>query len=112
MTVFTHLSEYKIMWAWVLFDLPVMTKQQRHQATKFRNYLLDEGFQMSQYSVYLRLCGNREKMEALFDRIERNTPPEGFVKCIGITDKQFESIRTFHGKTPKAVKKPEQLSLF
>jgi len=103
-------SGWEIMWAWVLFDLPVGTKTQRRNATKFRNYLLDEGFQMTQFSVYLRMMRNREKLNALFDRIERNVPSEGKVHCIGITDKQFGSIRTFEGKRIKKPEKPSQLT--
>ena len=103
-------SGYQVMWAWVLFDLPVGTKIQRSRATRFRNYLLDEGFAMSQFSVYLKLLGSREKTDALFDRIERNVPPEGSVHCIGITDKQFGRIRTYKGKNREDIEKPEQLT--
>ena len=48
------------MWLMVIFDLPVGTKKQRHAATKFRNFLLDQGFSMSQFSVYLRFCGGKD----------------------------------------------------
>lgn len=42
------------MWCLVMFDLPVKTKRQRHAATVFRNMLLDMGYGMVQYSVYVR----------------------------------------------------------
>lgn len=42
------------MWCLVMFDLPVLTKRQRSEATRFRHFLLDEGFWMAQYSVYVR----------------------------------------------------------
>jgi len=32
------------MWVLLMFDLPVVTKDQRKEATKFRLYLLDLGF--------------------------------------------------------------------
>ena len=111
MTRLSYASGYDLMWAWVLFDLPVLSKEQRERARKFRSYLLDEGFEMSQFSVYIRVCGNREKMNALFDRVERNVPSQGSVHCIGITDKQFESIRTFHGREKMPIPEPEQLVL-
>lgn len=38
----------------LMFDLPVMTKAQRKAASGFRNWLLDKGWEMSQFSVYLR----------------------------------------------------------
>ena len=39
------LSGYRIMWIFVLFDLPVGTKKERKAATKFREALLDLGKQ-------------------------------------------------------------------
>jgi len=71
---------------------------------------LDAGFQMSQFSVYLKVVSSREKVEALFDRIERNVPPQGSVHCISITDKQFGNIRTFNGLERKDIEKPKQLT--
>ena len=38
----THLSGYRLMWIFVMFDLPVVTKQQSREATKFREFLLDQ----------------------------------------------------------------------
>jgi len=35
------------MWMMVLFDLPVIEKQERKEAAKFRKFLLEEGFSMS-----------------------------------------------------------------
>jgi len=39
------LSAYRIVWFFALFDLPVMTKPQRCDASRFRFDLLDLGFQ-------------------------------------------------------------------
>lgn len=44
------------MWMVVMFDLPVVEKAERKAATEFRNALLDMGFEMSQFSVYMRFC--------------------------------------------------------
>ena len=38
------LTGYRLMWTMVIFDLPVGTKGERKAATKFRNFLLDQGF--------------------------------------------------------------------
>ena len=37
-------SEYRSMWLFAMFDLPVKTKQQRRAYSRFRNLLLQEGF--------------------------------------------------------------------
>ncbi|MGB0844601.1 MAG: CRISPR-associated endonuclease Cas2 [Alphaproteobacteria bacterium] len=107
----SYASGYELMWIWVLFDLPVVTKEERKQATKFRNYLLDEGFGMAQFSVYMRLVGSKERAEAVFDRVERNLPQRGSINMISITDRQYETIRTFDNRVPKKRRNPDQLKL-
>ena len=107
------LSRYRIVWLIVLFDLPVATKPQRSAATRFRHDLLDEGFEMSQYSVYLRYCAGKEQADALARRIELVMPKEGKVHMIQITDKQYENIRTFRGrKREPSPRNPDQLVMF
>ena len=82
-----------------MFDLPVLTKQQRRRATKFRNDLLDLGFEMAQFSVYMRFCGGRPAADALANRVERRIPPEGRVSILAFTDKQYARMRVFSGGT-------------
>ncbi len=107
------LSSYKIMWLLVVFDLPVGSKSERRRATGFRNRLLDEGFFMKQFSVYLRSCPNRPSAEALADRIGKNAPPEGDVSILFFTDKQYGLTRNYAGKAIKETEeKPPQLLLF
>ena len=106
------LSGYRIVWLIVLFDLPVATKPQRSAATRFRHDLLDEGFEMSQYSVYVRHCAGKEQADSLARRIELAMPKEGKVHMIQITDKQYENIRTFRGrKREPSPRNPDQLVL-
>ena len=49
-------EEVRFVWMFVFFDLPVGTKADRRWATKFRNFLKDDGFMMLQWSVYARVC--------------------------------------------------------
>lgn len=101
------------MWLFVLFDLPVMTKPQRKAATGFRHVLLNLGFEMSQYSVYLRHAAGKEQAEALCRQIDAAMPRSGKVHVVQITDKQYEMIRTYRGgKREPGRKNPDQLALF
>lgn len=101
------------MWLVVLFDLPVGTKKERKAATNFRLKLLDLGFEMSQFSVYLRFCAGKEQAEAYERRIEQSMPTSGKVHIISITDKQYENIRTYRGrKREQAPQNPNQFALF
>ena len=101
------------MWMIVLFDLPVLTKKERKAATKFRNFLLDEGFEMSQFSVYMRFCAGKEQTETLTKKVERGVPATGKVHIVYLTDKQYEKIVCFDGrKREPGRKNPGQLVLF
>jgi len=108
-----RLSAYRIMWMMVMFDLPVVEKSERKEATRFRNYLLDLGFEMAQYSVYMRFCKGKEQVEAYARKIENHLPPDGKVNMLTFTDKQYENIKTFRGRRAQASpKNPGQLTLF
>lgn len=96
-----------------MFDLPVLTKRERKKAHDFRQYLLDEGFEMTQFSVYWRFIGSREKTEAFTKRIKKQVPPHGKVSILCFTDKQFGTIQTYYNAKPEALpENPQQLMLF
>lgn len=109
----SHLSGYRLMWMLVTFDLPVETKTQRKAATRFRNDLLDLGFEMSQLSNYLRFCNGKEQFEAYVHKIERQLPEFGDIFIFQFTDRQYENIVRFSGQGRRAQRKnPEQIALF
>ncbi|WP_374944371.1 CRISPR-associated endonuclease Cas2 [Sphingomonas sp.] len=109
----TQLSAYRLMWIFVMFDLPVTTKAQARAATKFREYLLDEGFEKSQFSVYARFCNGKENVEAYQRRIEAHLPDKGDVHILCFTDRQYENIVRFSGQRRRRTRKnPDQLALF
>ena len=108
-----HLSGYRLMWIFVMFDLPVGTKPQARAATKFREFLLDQGFEMSQFSVYARFCNGKEQFETYLRRIESNLPDRGDIHVLTFTDKQYENIVRFSSqKRQREKKNPDQLVLF
>lgn len=110
---FSRFNQYRIMWLLVFFDLPTHTKIQRRRATRFRKQLLEDGFGMFQFSVYVRHCASRENAEVHKKRIKGILPKEGKIAIFQITDKQFEMIELFHGKTAAELEKPpQQLELF
>jgi CRISPR-associated protein Cas2 len=101
------------MWIFVMFDLPVGTKKQIRQAAKFREFLLDEGFEMSQFSVYARFCNGLDAYDARLRRIEANLPEKGDVHVLTFTDRQYEGIVRFSSQRRKRSREnPGQLALF
>jgi CRISPR-associated protein Cas2 len=108
-----RLSEYRIMWVLVFFDLPTETKKERKVYTDFRKRLLDDGFTMFQFSIYLRHCPSQENADVHVRRIKKILPEKGQIGILTITDKQFGKMELFHGKKEKPVSTPyQQLELF
>ncbi|MFC4253187.1 CRISPR-associated endonuclease Cas2 [Sinimarinibacterium flocculans] len=107
------LTGYRLMWMLVMFDLPVVEDKERKAATAFRKALLDQGFEMAQFSVYLRHCTGPEQADTLTKRVESELPDGGKVDILYFTDKQYERIATFVGKKRASARKnPDQFNLF
>lgn len=81
----------------VFFDLPVKTKKDRKAYTKFRKLLLDNGFVMLQFSVYVRICLGDDMAQAHEAHIQRHLPPRGHVRTLMITNKQYERMKILLG---------------
>lgn len=84
------LSQYKMGWLMTVFDLPTYTKLQRRLAAKFRNFLLDDGFLMIQYSVYARPCVSYDRLEKHTQKVMANAPDEGNIKILFFTESQWK----------------------
>lgn len=101
------------MWILVMFDLPTDTKQQRKEAGSFRNFLLDEGFERSQFSVYARFVNGKEAYATRVNRIERHLPDAGDVQILNFTDRQYRDIVHFSDQGRRAARaNPQQLVMF
>lgn len=111
-------SGYKMGWILTMFDLPVGTKEERKGATRFRKFLLDDGYVMVNYSVYARPCINWEQMRKHAKKLDIVVPCAGNVRVIFITDKQWVDAMVVIGKdykakhTQKTPDMPEQLAFW
>jgi CRISPR-associated protein Cas2 len=101
------------MWLMAMFDLPTDTGASRKAYARFRKALIKDGFTMMQYSVYIRHCASDENAEVHEKRVVANLPPDGEVRLVKITDKQYERMRVFWGKMRKPTEQPpRQLEMF
>lgn len=106
-------NAYRIMWVLVFFDLPTETKRNRQVATKFRKNLIDDGFSMFQFSIYLRHCPSRENAEVHIRRTKNKLPKHGKIGILCVTDKQFGQMEVFFGQKETDLPAPsQQLELF
>ena len=109
----TSFSKYRVMWLLVLFDLPTAEKEDVREYTAFRKRLIEDGFVMFQFSIYIRHCESMENAEVHKKRVKRFLPQFGKVCIICITDKQFGNIELFIGTKPQKPNAPgQQLELF
>jgi CRISPR-associated protein Cas2 len=107
------LSGYRIMWVFVMFDLPTDTKADRKAASDFRHDLLDMGFEMAQFSVYMRFCANSEQTSTYIKRIEEALPAGGKVSILQFTDKQYGRTINYVGRKKLEQKTaPEPFNIF
>ncbi len=101
------------MWMMVIFDLPVLSKAERRAAAKFRLFLLDQGFEMCQLSVYMRFCSGKDQTQVYTRRVTSALPAAGNVQILCFTDKQYENIVSFDGRRQlPANQNPQQFTLF
>lgn len=108
-----RLNAYKIMWLFVMFDLPTDSKKNRKEAALFRKNLEKDGFGMCQYSVYLRFCASYESLQVHIKRVKSFIPESGTVNLLSITDKQYSEMITFRGPIEKKSRlQPLQLEIF
>ena len=94
------------VWIIVLFDLPTDRAESRKQYTRFRQSLLNNSFSMMQYSVYMRHCASDENAAVHVSKVKASLPPDGEVRIIKITDKQFGRIQVFYGKKRLPTEQP------
>jgi CRISPR-associated protein Cas2 len=94
-------EEVRFVWLFVFFDLPVGTKVQRRNASRFRNFLKDDGFMMLQFSVYARVCRGEDGATKHVARVTRNLPGEGSVRTLQVTDRQYGKMKLLLGQATK-----------
>ncbi len=98
----------------VFFDLPVTSQENKRHYRLFRSFLLKDGYDMLQWSVYSRIVNGFDNSQKHVRRLELHLPPEGSVRCLQVTEKQYTHMRilvgtrSFQEKTVHA----EQMLLF
>jgi CRISPR-associated protein Cas2 len=108
-----RINQYRTMWVMVFFDLPTETKKDRKDYTQFRKMMLKDGFNMFQFSLYVRLCGSRENAEVHQKRVKKWLPEKGHVVIMTLTDKQFGMMEIFFCRAKQEKGEiPQQLEMF
>ena len=98
----------------VFFDLPTTSKAYKRAYVLFRRFLLNDGYDMLQWSVYSRVVNGFSDAETHLKRLEANLPSEGSIRCLQVSEKQFANIKLLLGTKKPQEKKvnAQQLLLF
>lgn len=98
----------------VFYDLPVVEKPEKREYARFHKFLLRDGYDMIQFSVYARICNGPEAVDKHTRRLIGRLPSKGSVRCMQVTEKQFTAIRVLVGEKKKKEnpKYAGQLSFF
>lgn len=82
----------------VFFDLPMETSHERREYTRFRKFLIKEGFFMQQKSVYTKLVANANVANRDISNIKQNKPHcDGYVQVLMVTESQYLKMETIVG---------------
>lgn len=101
---------YRFVRIIVFFDLPVQTVESRRNYSKFRRFLIKNGFMMMQESVYCRMVLNQNIANNVISNIRSNKPPEGLVQVLAVTEKQFSKMEFITGNyTSEVIDSDERL---
>lgn len=82
----------KLMRLIVMFDLPVASKPDRRRYTRFRKFLIEDGYSMMQFSVYARVVVGLDGVNTHMNRLRASLPPVGHIRAIAVTEKQYASM--------------------
>ena len=88
----------------VFFDLPTHSKKERKEYTKFRKFLLNDGYDMLQFSVYCRICKGQDTAERYMSHLETHLPPKGNIRAMSVTNTQYERMKILIGIDKKEEK--------
>lgn len=81
----------------LFFDLPTITETDKRIYTRFRKKLISNGYIMIQFSVYSKICVNRDSAVKHINKIKKDTPEKGSIRIMMITEKQYSKMEIVIG---------------
>ena len=97
-------SRARFMRILVFFDLPVVTKEDRKIYSRFRKFLINDGYDMLQFSVYCRIVNGEDAVDKHLQRLRPQLPEKGSVRFLQITDRQYAAMKLLLGARTKKEK--------
>lgn len=80
------------------FDLPMLSKEDFRNYTRFRKALIKNGFIMLQESVYCKMLTTPTAAQSAKLLINNYKPPSGVVQILMVTENQFSKMEYIVGE--------------
>lgn len=90
---------YRFMRVIVFFDLPTLTTEDKRNYSRFRRFLIKNGFMMLQESVYAKLALNSSQVAQIVNEVKMAQPKNGCIQILSVTEKQFAKMEIISGKS-------------
>ena len=90
---------YRFMRVIVFFDFPTLTTEDKRNYSKFRRFLIKNGFMMLQESVYAKLALNSTQVAQIVNEVKTAQPKTGCIQILSVTEKQFAKMEIISGKS-------------
>ncbi len=105
---------FDFMRVMLFFDLPVITEKDKRIYTRFRKYLISNGYMMLQFSVYSKIFNNRDAATKHIATIKKHVPQKGSIRLMLVTEKQYSKMEILIGGRSKLEEKitPDPFILF
>lgn len=84
----------------VMYYLPAAEAQDRHEYSRFRQFLVRDGYTRLQNSPYARLAVDTKDADAAIVRLKANLPEAGLVQVLRVSEASFCSMLTLCGNPP------------
>ena len=95
------ISDYRKVRIILIFDLPSVEKADISTAQKFVKSLKKLGFNMLQYSTYVKSITNTPEYERIVQRVYQIIPKKGNIVILKLTDKQYNDMVFLNGEKNK-----------
>ena len=78
-----------------MYDVKMITKEDRKEYVKFNKYIKSKGFNMLQKSIYFKYIRNLSLSNYCINNVISNSPVNANIKIIKLTYNEFEKINMF-----------------
>lgn len=82
----------------IMYDLPMISSLDISTYNKFHNFIIKRGYDMINYSVYVKTCKNLHECNKQLKHLKRHLPHYGNIRALKLTNKQYEAMEILRGE--------------